>query len=112
MTESPDCQVQPSGNQILTWSLEEKMCKVAARGVIKTKLARAGVCDTLRSAVEGFTMCVSGGCERATTKENPGRRSGHALRCTSEEAQRYLERKALEPRRCDGYWRGRQRAHP
>ena len=77
MTECPHCQVQPSGTQILTRSLEEKMCKVAARGVIKAELARAGVCDTLRSTVEGFTMCVSGGCERATTKEKPGWRPGH-----------------------------------
>lgn len=43
MTECPDCQVLPSGTQILTRSLEEKMCKVAARGVIKAELARAGV---------------------------------------------------------------------
>ncbi len=112
MAECPGCQVQPRGNQILTRSLEERMCKVAARGVSAVQVARAYCCDTLRSAVEGFTMCVSGGWERATTKENPGRQPVTALECDSKEAERYLGRTALEPRRCDGCWRGRRRAHP
>ena len=32
---------------------------------------------TLRSAVTGLTACISGGCERATTNENPERSVTH-----------------------------------